>query len=669
MKRINFIFVFISLLFISCDDFLDREPLSEVKADNYLISESALSSYANDQYSMLPTHGQYGYGTFQWDVNTDNMAGPTPSSIFAPGYWKVSQTGGAWWFGAIRRCNYFLDNVLPRIEIGGIAGDQINAKHYIGEMYFFRAFAYFSRLVAIGDFPIIEHVVPNNVDSLIKYSQRAPRNEVARFILSDLDKAIVLLQEVSPDGKKNRISTNCARLFKSRVALFEGSWLKNFQGTAFVPNGPGWPGAATDYNSGYVYPLGDIESEYNFFFDEAMRAAKLVVITVPTLTQQNSSGTFQELPSQEANPYFNMFGDTDMSQYPEVLLWRQYDLSQGILNSVGVHVSRANNAVGTTRSMVDAFLLKNGEPIYYSLPKVDENSSYWGDNTLPDITKNRDPRADIFIQKPGQKNFHTAYSGTHGWATTGIDITSSDVQSKFTTGYALRKGLNFDGKQADFEQSTIGSIVFRAAEAYLNYIEACYERRGSLDGNARRYWGIIRQRAKVDDDFQATISKTDMSKESLDWGAYTAGSLVDATRYNIRRERRCELMAEGLRWLDVKRWRSLDQMITTPYHVEGINLWETMSNWGYFTTNGQTNGPTKLNEGVNVSPRSRSKYLRPYEIFPNNIVYDGYRWNMAHYLEPISTQHFLLTSKNGGIESSPIYQNPGWSKQSGTSPD
>ena len=40
-----------------------------------------------------------------------------------------------------------------------------------------------------------------------------------------------------------------------------------------------------------------------------------------------------------------------------------------------------------------------------------------------------------------------------------------------------------------------------------------------------------------------------MSQEALnDWGAYFAGNVIqDKTLYNIRRERRCELMAEELR--------------------------------------------------------------------------------------------------------------------------
>lgn len=77
---------------------------------------------------------------------------------------------------------------------------------------------------------------------LIEASKRSPRNEVARFILSDLDKAIELLSN-TPSGGKTRITKNAALLMKARVALFEATWEKYHAGTANVPNGPGWPGA------------------------------------------------------------------------------------------------------------------------------------------------------------------------------------------------------------------------------------------------------------------------------------------------------------------------------------------------------------------------------------------------------------------------------------------
>ena len=198
----------------------------------------------------------------------------------------------------------------------------------------------------------------------------------------------------------------------------------------------------------------------------------------------------------------------------------------------------------------------------------------------------------------------------------------------------------------------------------MNYIEACYERTGSLDASATQYWQAIRTRAKVSPDFQKTIANTDMSKESQDWGAYSAGALIDPTLYNIRRERRNELMAEGLRYMDLKRWRAMDQMIATPYHFEGFKVWGPMKS--YYTANQLVYGAT--NASATVSDPALSVYLRPQEIRSNADSYRGARWTLAHYLSPIAVQNFTLSSENGSIESSPIYQNPGWPITGGGTP-
>ena len=39
------------------------------------------------------------------------------------------------------------------------------------------------------------------------------------------------------DMATTRINKDAAMLVKSRVALFEATWLQNFKGTAFVPGG------------------------------------------------------------------------------------------------------------------------------------------------------------------------------------------------------------------------------------------------------------------------------------------------------------------------------------------------------------------------------------------------------------------------------------------------
>ena len=638
------------MMLSSCNAFLDLEPESALSPEQYLTTEENLGAYATDLYNMFPEHERSTWGYWRSDANTDDMASAQPGDAFAPGYWRVEQTGGSYAFERIYRCNYFLNFVLPLYEAGEITGVEANIRHYIGEAYFFRAWAYFEKLKALGDFPIVEEPIADDLVQLTAASKRMPRNEVARFILADLDRAIEYMSETPPVGGSNRLDDDCARLMKSRVALYEGTWEKYFKGTAFVPNGPQWPGALKDYNQGYEFPSGDIDSEIDYFLKIAMDESKIIADKYP-LTE--NTGVFQKSADEAVNPYFNMFGAIDMSQYPEIMLWRDYGASAGLTNSVVEFAAAANSGCGITKSMVEAFVMSNGLPIY------DAESGYPGDADLLKVTENRDSRAQIFIKKPGDTNLHSA-GGPESYVTEPWpNVVHSTASMKYTTGYAIRKGLNFDGAQSFRNESEVGLIVFRAVEAYLNYMEACYERTGSLDGDARNYWAKIRNRAHVAD-FQTTIDHTVMEKEKDDWGAWSAGQLVDATLYNIRRERRCELMAEGYRGADIRRWRSLDQLIDTPYHVYGVNLWEKLaSNADFLKAN-----PGGLKEGENVSPRSFGNYLAPYHIMQNNRVYNGYGWRMAHYLDPIAVQHFLITG-DGDVNASPLYQNPGWPVQAG----
>lgn len=638
------------MMLSSCNAFLDLEPESALSPEQYLTTEENLGAYATDLYNMFPEHERSTWGYWRSDANTDDMASAQPGDAFAPGYWRVEQTGGSYAFERIYRCNYFLNFVLPLYEAGEITGVEANIRHYIGEAYFFRAWAYFEKLKALGDFPIVEEPIADDLVQLTAASKRMPRNEVARFILADLDRAIEYMSETPPVGGSNRLDDDCARLMKSRVALYEGTWEKYFKGTAFVPNGPQWPGASKDYNQGYEFPSGDIDSEIDYFLKIAMDESKIIADKYP-LTE--NTGVFQKSADEAVNPYFDMFGAIDMSQYPEIMLWRDYGASAGLTNSVVEFAAAANSGCGITKSMVEAFVMSNGLPIY------DAESGYPGDADLLKVTENRDSRAQIFIKKPGDTNLHSA-GGPESYVTEPWpNVVHSTASMKYTTGYAIRKGLNFDGAQSFRNESEVGLIVFRAVEAYLNYMEACYERTGSLDGDARNYWAKIRNRAHVAD-FQTTIDHTVMEKEKDDWGAWSAGQLVDATLYNIRRERRCELMAEGYRGADIRRWRSLDQLIDTPYHVYGVNLWEKLaSNADFLKAN-----PGGLKEGENVSPRSFGNYLAPYHIMQNNRVYNGYGWRMAHYLDPIAVQHFLITG-DGDVNASPLYQNPGWPVQAG----
>ena len=647
MRRyINILILFsLFILTVSCSyDFLDRPPESQIIPEDYLFEESQLGAYTINLYGILPSHGNWSFGTFGIDTDTDNMADLSYDNKYVPGQWIGPQTDGSWSLTNIYNINYFLNTVLTRWKNGEITGSENLIEHYIGEAYFFRAYEYFNKVQALGDFPIVKKNYADDKEVLIEASKRNPRSEVVRFILSDLDSASAMMASSSPDANKNRLSKYSALLIKSRVALYEASWLKNFKGTAFVPNGTGWPGAEKSYNQGWQYEAGNIDAEIDWLLELAMEASEEVAEAF-SLTPNN--GVLQQTVTDSQNPYFDMFSDTDMSGYNEVLLWRDYDQGLGVVHNVPVEAMRGNATVGLTKGLVDSFVMANGLPIYAS------GSGYSGDDYISDVRVNRDGRLWLFLKEPDQINvLYNLQAGTH---VTPVEPIPEIINRIYSTGYTIRKGLNYDGAQANNGQGYTGSIVFRATEAYLNYIEASYLKTGSINGTAASYWREIRQRAGVDTDFNKTIAATSMSIEAEgDWRAYTAGQLIDPTLYNIRRERRNELFAEGLRWMDLKRWRAMDQLMTQKYHVEGFKLWGPMQNWY------DSNELTYEVSTATVSAPSRSEYLRPYEKTGGELVYDGYSWAMAHYLDPIAIQHFLITAEGSDLSSSPIYQNPGW---------
>ncbi|MDR1814798.1 MAG: RagB/SusD family nutrient uptake outer membrane protein [Tannerella sp.] len=647
----------------SCEDFLDREPMSTIAPETYYSTAAQLEANLNDEYpNVLPAYGQWTYGIYGEDAGTDNQIGVTANDRYTLDRWKVDHSETSNWnFERIYRTNFFLSQVLPKFgdDMSGsqntISGDVATIKHYIGEMYFLRAYQYYKKLLLFGDFPIIDEPLPDDMAILVEASKRSPRNEVSRFILEDLDKAYAYMSDV--DLATTRINKDVALLIKSRVALFEGTWLQNFKGTAFVPGGEGWPGAVL-YNN-YQYPSGSIDNEIKYFLEQAASAAKTVADKYKGSLTENT-GVFQQSADEAANPYYEMFAQEDLSDVPEILLWRQY--ARGLVtHNINSAAGRGNYRTGLTRGLVQSFLMKDGMPVYTHGTYADGDGYYMGDKTIADVRVNRDPRLSVFLKEPGQKNILFELDNNEGTEAVFEEpypgITNGDGERGYATGYALHKGGSLNRKHYANGGGYTGAVVFRAAEALLNYMEASYLLNGSLDASARDYWTTLRQRAGISTDFDATIAATDMSKEAEnDWGAYTAGTVLsDRTLYNIRRERRCEFMAEGLRYMDLRRWRSMDQLINTPSHLEGMHLWNTpMESW-------YTDLIADGSNSANVSSKDKSEYLRPFERTSSQAAYNGCTWKMAHYLYPIMVKQFQLTATSGAdVSTSVIYQNPYW---------
>ncbi|MFI3261485.1 MAG: RagB/SusD family nutrient uptake outer membrane protein [Rikenellaceae bacterium] len=667
-KFINIALLLSVVTFSSCNAFLDREPLDDIPPEQFFNTDSEVQSYVVSRYTdVFSTFGGYNITKLRADDHTDNQASSTASNAnWATGYWQVPQSGSGWVFTVPRKINYFLAQVESKFEAGQISGDQTNISHSIGEAYFIRAYENFEKLVKFGDFPIITEVMVDELESLIEYSKRAPRNMFARFIISDLEKAISMMTD-TPNGGTNRITRKTALLFKSRVALFEGTWLKYHKGTARVPGTEDWPGKDKDYNKDFTI---DIDAEIEYFLAEAMKASKEVAENVtltvnsgktnPDYQLDNSGFQVSEVSGVDWNPYFEMFSDVDMNDYSEVLFWRAYNgtMSASSLHSVSSYLYKGGST-GLTRSSIDTYLMANGLPHYHAL------SGYKGDNTLEDVQQGRDPRLPLFMSIPTDV---ARFENPDGIKFTlfGAPTILSAEGSKMTTGYNSRKFYTYDIDQIGKGNgliNTYGCLLFRAVEAHLNYMEACYELNGSLDADALEYWTMIRERAGVDPDVQMTVDATDLTKEN-DWAVYSSGKMIDPYLYNIRRERRIELMQEGYRWNDLKRWASLETV--KDYIVEGFNLWG--DNAALYDVDGKTTLIYEGQSGVaNVSPKENSTYLRPYQIVSNNNnVYNGYNWHVANYLSPLPFEEIQLVSTDySDLSTSVLYQNPGWPYEAG----
>lgn len=624
------------------DEVLDRKPLDQVGPDVFYSTAEQLNSFGINLYRFFPSFaGSWGAGIATLDNGTDNQAGSDANrGMFSNLHWKVPATGGLG-FNDIRNINWFLADIAAKDKAGKISGSRALIDQNVGEAKFFRAYLYFQKLRAYGDYMIITEELPDDEAVLVENAKRKPRNQVARFILKELDEAIALLPASTP--AKQRITKDVARLFKSRVALFEATFELYHRGSGRVPGDAQWPGKDKEWNKGESF---NQEAEVNFFLDVAMKEAKAVADAHPIV-----SGTAVTNPNGRPsgwNPYYDLFASANPSSMSEVLLWRQYGKGVQLVHHSSERM-RSGTASGWTRGLVRSFLMQNGLPIY------DANSGFAGDDKISKEKINRDLRLQLFIFADGDVH---ALDATEPYK---FGTLLATPETRETTGYRQRKGYNYDLDMVGTGQKDeTALILFRSSEAYLNYIEASYLKTKQIDADARKYWDALRKRAGINVPIETTIAATKMSVEadvnapSYDWAAFSAGKPIDATLYSIRRERRSEFAGEGYRMDDLKRWRAMDQVKN--YQIEGMNFWTELYKDEAFqniVADGSANSV--------ISKRSLGVYLRPYQkVEANNDMYKGYTFYQAHYLNPFSIDEMRLCSPTKKVEESNLYQNPGW---------
>ena len=507
-------FVAASILpFSSCSDFLDREPITKPEAGNFLTGAIQVENYINGLYMTLPSFSKFGLGVRSEEKNSDNIIAEKYDARL---HGQNNQFSGAsdWQTGYqnLRKVNYFFHNYkVPEAQENE---DVLSLK---GEAYFLRAYWHFDLLKKFGSIPVMDAFWDENATIAGLQIPAKTRNEVARFILSDLVEAKNLLHS---RGKYSGIRFNkeAAMVLAMNVALYEGTWEKYHSSDDF---------ASSTNESNYF--LGEVINWGNELFGCGIDLYK---------TGQNPGDAFAAL-----------FNSKDLSGMGEVLLWRKYSSDEGVFHDVNGNLKAgvvdSEGAAGITQSLVDNYLNADGT-------FIDPTNEKFKD--FKETFEGRDPRLIQTVMNEGAK-FASATTATpmhleeytdEKKNTISPPKLAGDGNTRSLTGYHIRLGIDTTFVSGNGETAL---PIIRYAEGLLAYAEAAAELEMWSDDIANKTLKALRERAGVK--YLAPAKDANFT----DFG-YTLTPVLQ----EIRRERRSELALQGFRLDDLMRWKA-DKLI------------------------------------------------------------------------------------------------------------
>ncbi len=507
-------FVAASILpFSSCSDFLDREPITKPEAGNFLTGAIQVENYINGLYMTLPSFSKFGLGVRSEEKNSDNIIAEKYDARL---HGQNNQFSGAsdWQTGYqnLRKVNYFFHNYkVPEAQENE---DVLSLK---GEAYFLRAYWHFDLLKKFGSIPVMDAFWDENATIAGLQIPAKTRNEVARFILSDLVEAKNLLHS---RGKYSgiRINKEAAMVLAMNVALYEGTWEKYHSSDDF---------ASSTNESNYF--LGEVINWGNELFGCGIDLYK---------TGQNPGDAFAAL-----------FNSKDLSGMGEVLLWRKYSSDEGVFHDVNGNLKAgvvdSEGAAGITQSLVDNYLNADGT-------FIDPTNEKFKD--FKETFEGRDPRLIQTVMNEGGK-FASATTATpmhleeytdEKKNTISPPKLAGDGNTRSLTGYHIRLGIDTTFVSGNGETAL---PIIRYAEGLLAYAEAAAELEMWSDDIANKTLKALRERAGVK--YLAPAKDANFT----DFGYALTPVLQE-----IRRERRSELALQGFRLDDLMRWKA-DKLI------------------------------------------------------------------------------------------------------------
>ena len=439
--------------------------------------------------------------------------------------------------------------------------------HWKGIARFFRGYQYYRLVQTFGGVPFYGNSLDIE-DTANIYKPRDSRQLVMDSVLADLNFAVANLRQKDLD---NTINKDVALALKSRVALFEGTYRK--------------------YHTELNLPDADK------YLLEAKNAAQSLMTATYTLS---------------AN-YQTSYNSDNLAGNKEIILYKRYEA--GLLMHSTIAYNYSSTAMhGLSKSAVEAYLADDGLPIGLS-------TRYQGDNNIGTIVTNRDRRLKLTIDTIDL--YYIGKTNKNGLTT--------------STGYRPTKYLPDTNKlktiPTAINTAFTDAPLFWLPEVYLNYIEAAAE----LDQMGK--YAFVQ--ADLDNTVNRLRVRAGIPKLEYMGGqavGVNATSFVDPKKdadvtsliWEIRRERRVELMMDGFRFQDLMRWKK----------------------GKYLDSN--VNPDSYLGAKVPANPtvrRNAAGYIMPYTAAQQRSFVEP-----KNYLSAVPTSQILLYPQS--IQAN--MQNPGW---------
>lgn len=577
------------LFAVACD--LEQSPVSATNQQSVFGSEAGLQLYANSFTNTWPSVTSVYVG----DDVSDYLAVRGASNYLLPTFTANNQGGWSW--TALRNINYFIDsNTDPAVPVAV-------RNHYTALARFSRALFYYDKVKTYGAVPWIEHPV-GITDSVTLFAGRDSRDVVMGHVLEDLNYAIANLRTVT-SASRTEVTPDVVRAFKSRIALFEGTFRKYHAG-------------------GLASGLGGTANQW---LTEAATAAQQVMDggRYSLNTQAGTLGAYRSLFSSESAP-------TNESMLVYVM-----DVNLAVRHEANWRYTSATTGVGAsfTRDFINTYLMADGTPFT-------DRAGYDTLSFMAEV-KDRDPRLRQTIRLGDFKRLNA-----------GVPVAAPPAFTVTLTGYQPIKWTVDDIGLDAGANNTNDIPIIRYGEVLLNYAEAKSELGMLTDGDWQKTIGALRARAGITGGLSARPTRADPYLQSVYFP-----DIGDPVILEVRRERGIELALEGLRWDDLMRWKR-GELMARPWRgmYAVANRYYDLNEDGvpdvYFHT-GTLPSPTIAGVNYhNITPGNASQRSLQFGSYgPLQWQINITRvWNDRMYLRPIAASDLVVNPKLG--------QNPGW---------